>query len=127
MFDRATYIQNRMVMPRNCRLLRPPANRRVEASVLPDPIMGASLAQVRAIAEPAADVRDEIVAGRDEFDAARQTRTASGESYRRVVKHTYQGECHEYFHHHPRCGAALQIRVADADGKFGLCLRRGHR
>jgi hypothetical protein len=27
-------------MPRNCRLLRPPANRRVEESVLPDPIMG---------------------------------------------------------------------------------------
>jgi hypothetical protein len=89
MFDRATYTQNRMVIPRNCRLLRPPANRRVEETVLPDPIMGGSLAQVRAIAEPAGGVRDEIVIGRDEFDGARQTRMASGESYRRVVKHPY--------------------------------------
>ena len=40
MFDRATYTQNRPVMPRNCRLLRPPANRRGEESVFPDPIMG---------------------------------------------------------------------------------------
>src|ERR1700722_446102 len=45
-FDRATYIQNRMVMPKNCCRLRPPAKRRADDSVAAIPIMLPSLAQV---------------------------------------------------------------------------------
>src|SRR5258708_17857077 len=45
-FDRVTYTQNRQVMPRNCRRLKPPAKRRAEDSAVPIPLMVASLAQV---------------------------------------------------------------------------------
>ena len=88
MLDRVTYTQNRQVMPRNCSRVRPPAKRRVEISVIP--IMVASLAQLRLVAEPTAPLRDEPVSRRDDLDADPQTRMARGASHKRVIQHRYQ-------------------------------------
>src|SRR5271156_4610737 len=89
MFDRATYTQNRQLIPRNCRRLRPPAKRRAGDSAVSNPIMMASLTQVTGDCGFPRSGRDETVIGRDDLDGRTQTPVAVGASYIRVIQHRH--------------------------------------